>query len=64
LNAGKKVWDEQYAPRGGYNYGIGGDSTRQLLWRMQNGELDGINPRVLVLMIAYTMIIIMGLTRK
>jgi lysophospholipase L1-like esterase len=51
LNAGKKVWDEQYAPRGGYNYGIGGDSTRQLLWRMQNGELDGINPRVLVLMI-------------
>lgn len=33
------------------NYGIGGDSTRQILWRIRHGVLDGINPRLVVLMI-------------
>ena len=33
------------------NYGIGGDTTRQLLWRIRHGELDGITPRLVVLMI-------------
>lgn len=33
------------------NYGIGGDTTRQILWRIQHGVLDGIQPRLVVLMI-------------
>lgn len=33
------------------NYGIGGDTTRQILWRIQHGVLDGIHPRLIVLMI-------------
>ena len=33
------------------NFGIGGDRTQHVLWRIDNGELDGISPKVLVLMI-------------
>jgi len=30
------------------NFGWGGDQTQNILWRLQNGELDGINPRIIV----------------
>ncbi|MES2658952.1 MAG: GDSL-type esterase/lipase family protein [Verrucomicrobiota bacterium] len=33
------------------NYGIGGDTTRQVIWRINDGELDGIKPKLVVLMI-------------
>ena len=33
------------------NYGIGGDTTRQIIWRINHGELDGIKPKLVVLMI-------------
>jgi lysophospholipase L1-like esterase len=33
------------------NFGIGGDRTQHVLWRMDNGELEGIHPKVVVLMI-------------
>lgn len=49
--AGKKVWKQHFAPLNAANYGIGGDSTRQILWRIENGEIDGLNPRAIVLMI-------------
>jgi len=48
---GKAVWDKYYAPRGAYNYGIAGDTTQNVLWRIQNHEFDGISPKVLVLKI-------------
>lgn len=47
----KKVWEKEYAPLKAANFGISGDSTHHVLWRLQNGELDGIAPRVVVLMI-------------
>jgi lysophospholipase L1-like esterase len=31
------------------NYGIGGDTTRQILWRAGHGELDGISPKLIIL---------------
>ena len=48
LTSGKDAWNKYYAKRGGYNYGIGMDSTRQVLWRVEHGELDGLEPKVLV----------------
>ncbi len=48
---GKKVWDERYAKYEPANFGIGGDRTQHVLWRIAKGELDGIKPKVLVLMI-------------
>ncbi len=45
------TWQKHY---GGYdpaNFGIGGDRTQHVLWRIDNGELDGIQPKVVVLMI-------------
>ena len=48
---GKNVWDKTFAPLKAANFGIGGDRTQHVLWRIQNGELDGIKPKVAVLMI-------------
>jgi lysophospholipase L1-like esterase len=48
---GKAVWDKYFAPRKAMNAGIGGDKTQHLLWRLQNGNIDGIKPKVAVIMI-------------
>jgi lysophospholipase L1-like esterase len=50
-NRGSNVWNQYYAPRHASNFGISGDRTQHVLWRMDNGELDGIKPKVVVLMI-------------
>jgi lysophospholipase L1-like esterase len=50
-NAGKSVWAEHYAKRNAVNLGIGGDRTQHVLWRLENGNLENINPKLAVLMI-------------
>ncbi|MGO9471197.1 MAG: platelet-activating factor acetylhydrolase IB subunit [Isosphaeraceae bacterium] len=46
-----EVWQRFYTPRNAANFGIGGDRTQHVLWRIKHGELDGIKPKVLVLLI-------------
>src|SRR4051794_1777313 len=46
-----KVWEEHYGKLDPANFGIGGDRTQHVLWRIEQGELDGIHPKVVVLMI-------------
>ena len=48
---GSNVWNQYYAPRHALNLGIRGDLTQQVLWRIDNGELDGLHPKVLVLLL-------------
>ncbi|CAG2105420.1 unnamed protein product [Medioppia subpectinata] len=45
---GRQLWDSYYAPKGSANYGIPGDSTSNVLWRIQNKEMDGLRPKVIV----------------
>jgi lysophospholipase L1-like esterase len=48
---GKAAWQKYFEPLKAANFGIGGDRTEHVLWRISNGELDGITPKVAVLMI-------------
>ena len=50
-NRGSNVWQKVYGTRHAANFGISADRTQHVLWRIDNGELDGINPKVVVLMI-------------
>jgi lysophospholipase L1-like esterase len=49
--AGKNVWAEFYGHRNAVNLGIGGDRTQHVLWRLDHGNIDGISPKLAVLMI-------------
>src|SRR5438046_9474603 len=46
-----EIWKQRYEPLHAANFGIGGDRTQHVLWRITNGELDGIHPKIVVLMI-------------
>jgi beta-glucosidase len=48
---GKNVWTNYYGHRKCLNFGVGGDRTEHVLWRFENGQLDGIKPKAAVLMI-------------
>jgi len=48
---GKDVWAQYYGTRKALNLGFSGDHTEHVLWRLLNGELDHIDPKVFVLMI-------------
>lgn len=48
---GAKVWPQAFGKYEPANFGIGGDRTQHVLWRIKNGELDGIKPKAVVIMI-------------
>ncbi len=48
---GRRVWEQYYAKRQAANFGVNGDTTESLLWRIQHGTLQGLNPRLVVLLI-------------
>jgi lysophospholipase L1-like esterase len=45
------VWQQFYAPRRALNLGFSGDTTAHVLWRLQHGEVDGLSPKVAVVLI-------------
>ncbi len=48
---GRKVWDASFGSMNAANFGIAGDTTDGVLWRMQNGELEGFKAKLIVLML-------------
>ena len=42
-------WNENFFGWNAANFGWGGDSTQNILWRIKNGELDGVHPKVIVI---------------
>ena len=48
---GKEVWDYYYAPRHALNLGISADRTQHVIWRIDHGNLDGLHPKLTIIMI-------------
>lgn len=53
-NGVKAIFDKAFGNYRPANFGQGGDHTQHVLWRLQNGELEGITPKVMMLMIGGT----------
>jgi lysophospholipase L1-like esterase len=43
-------WNQNFRGWNAANFGWGADRTQNILWRLQNGELDGVHPKVIVLL--------------
>ncbi len=41
-------WRKNFHGWNAANFGWGADQTQHILWRLQNGELDGVNPKIIV----------------
>jgi len=49
--AGRAAWDKFFGSRKAMNAGISGDRTQHVLWRLDNGTIAGLSPKVAVVMI-------------
>jgi lysophospholipase L1-like esterase len=50
-SSGNKIWTKNYSALGAYNLGFSGDRTENVLWRIENGEMQDLNPKLTILMI-------------
>jgi lysophospholipase L1-like esterase len=48
---GPDTWKKYYEPRKAYDFGIAGDQIEHVLWRLKVGQVDGLHPKLVVLMI-------------
>lgn len=46
-----EIWEAHFGEYSMVNMGFGGDRTQHVLWRLEHGEIEGISPRLAVLMI-------------
>lgn len=49
--AGAKPWKNTFGDLQAFNLGFSGDRTEHVIWRLQNGEVEGLNPRVVMVLI-------------
>ena len=47
----RDIWAERFAKYDAINLGIGGDRTQHVLFRLDNGNLEGLSPKAAVVMI-------------
>src|SRR5213076_216114 len=43
-------WKQNFFGWNAGNFGWGADGIENILWRIENGELDGVNPKVIVIL--------------
>lgn len=44
-----ETWHHYFAPMHSLNFSIRGDCCENVLWRIENGELDNVKPKIVVL---------------
>ena len=49
--AGREVWKNYFGNRRAWNFGISGDTTKHVLWRLENTPLEKIAPKMVVVLI-------------
>ena len=49
--AGREVWDKYYSRRKAANFGVDGDRTQHVLWRIEHGNFEGIHAKAIILLI-------------
>ena len=50
-NADKEVWTSYYSGRHAANVGMSSDHAQHVLWRIEQGNLERIQPKAVILMI-------------
>ena len=50
-NIKPEIWSQYYASYNPLNLGFSGDMTQNVLWRLENGEISGISPKLAVVLI-------------
>ncbi|HWB11342.1 MAG TPA: GDSL-type esterase/lipase family protein [Pirellulales bacterium] len=50
-STGSSDWNQYFAPLRSLDAGVAGDSTENLLWRLEQGNLNGISPKLAVVMV-------------
>lgn len=51
MDYGLPAWNKYLQPLGSFDIGIAGEITQSILWRLNRGAVDGIKPKIVVLMI-------------
>lgn len=54
------IWSEKFVPLKSINLGVCGDRTQNVLWRVQNGLLDYIKPKVNLVVNKYLIFFLVG----
>lgn len=47
-NTGQTTWQQYFGARNAVNAGVPGDTTENALWRLENGNWDGIHPKLAI----------------
>ena len=48
---GSRVWKDTFEDLTSFNLGFSGDRTEHVLWRLENGSVEGLDPGVVVILI-------------
>lgn len=48
---GAAVWASRYGKLDAFDFGISGDRTEHVLWRLSQGQMNGIHPKLIAIMI-------------